>query len=149
MTNVLTRRSLVAAAPAAIVAAALPAIAGGMHGDAELLALRAPYESTLAAAEAVSPAHTRAEDACIAAKAAHPELDRAALEKMTGLDIAEARWNEALAVNSEVIQQIVDTPARTIEGLIFKAEICERESMHVDLAESIVTDLLEMGGHDA
>ena len=96
MDRTLTRRSLVAAAPAAIVAAALPTLAAGTHPDAELLALSEPYERTYAAARAVSPAHSEAEDAYFAAKEAHPDLDRAVLEKMSGLDVAAARWVAAL-----------------------------------------------------
>ena len=156
MDRALTRRGLVAAAPAAIVAAALPALAqqglptfGDTHPDAELLALREPFERTYVAAQAVSPAHSRAEDAYYAAKDAHPDLDRAVLEKMTGLDVAAARWEAALDINSEVIRQIVNTPARTLDGLIFKAKICDREDTHPDLAESIVADLVAMGGLDA
>ena len=148
MADALTRRGLVAAA---VVAATLPAIAAGSFGnaDAELFALREPYERTFAAALALSPEHNRAEKAAIALLQAQPGRDREEIKREVGLDVAEAHWEAALDVNSEVIQQIVDTPARTIEGLIFKARICERESLHPDLAESIVADLVAMGGLDA
>ena len=149
MTETVTRRSLVAAAPAAVVAATLPAIAAAADPDSELLALRGPYERTLAAADIVSPAHSLAEAAAIALAKAHPGRDRADINRDVGFDVAKARWEAALDVNGEVIRQIVDTPARTLEGLIFKARICEREGMHPDLAEAIVADLVAMGGTDA
>ena len=151
MATSLTRRRLVCAAPAAVVAASLPTLASGAHPDAALLALREPYERTLASVEAVSPAQTIAEDAYYAAQAAYPGLDRDTLEKISGLDVAEANWQAALDLNTEVIAQIIDTPAWTIEGVIFKAKICEREGMYPDpdLAESIVADLVAMGAANA
>lgn len=145
----ITRRSLVAAAPAAVVAASLPAVAASAHPDAALLALREPYERTLAAAEAVSPAHSRAETAALALRKAQPDRDQAEIEREIGLDVAKSRWEGALEMNDKIIGQIIETPALTLEGLIFKAEICERESMHADLAEAIVADLAAMGGLDA
>ena len=88
MSQSLTRRGLVTAAPGAIVAATMPACAGA-HPDAALLALREPYEQTLAVMTEVSPAHSRAEDAYFALKTARPGLDERALRKASGLIPAE------------------------------------------------------------
>ena len=91
MSQILTRRGLVAVAPAAVVAAVMPARAGA-HPDAALLALRVPYERTLAVMTEVSPAHSRAEDAYFALKSAQPDLDERALRKASGLIPAERAW---------------------------------------------------------
>ncbi len=148
MSQTLTRRSLVKATPAAVLAVALPAIAlaAGAHLDAALLALREPYERTLAGIEVVSPAHTRAEDAFFAARQAQPHLDECALRKATGLERAERIYNAAVDANTDIICQVAETPARTIEGLFFKARVAEQEDYNPDVAASIVDDLNAMAG---
>ena len=149
MTSTLTRRGLVAAAPAAVIAAALPALAAGAHLDGALLALRDPYEPTLAGIAAVSPAHTAAEDAYFAAKQAQPHLDERALRKVSGLVLAERAWLRAVNANTVVIDEIVDTPAHTLRGVILKAQVAQEDSFNLDLAASIVADLVVMGGSNA
>ena len=93
MSQALTRRSLVATGPVAVALAALPAYASvAANADAALLALRGPYERTLAGIEAVSPAHSRAEDVVFATLRAHPDRDRDEVEREVGFDVAEARY---------------------------------------------------------
>ena len=149
MSQILTRRSLVAAAPAAVVAATLPALTAGAHPDAELLALREPYERTLAGMDAVSPAHSRAEEAASAAMRAQPDRDRDEVEEEVGLDVAAELWEAAVDANSEVLDQIAEKPAFTLEGLLFKARVCARADYHPDLANAIIDDLVAMGGAHA
>ena len=126
MANALTRRNLVKAAPAAVVAVSLPAVATGTHFDTALLTLRQPYEQTFEAVAEIGATRRRA-----------------------GRDIAEARWNDAVDANAAVVDKITETPARTLEGLIFKARVADRDSCNLDLAASIVADLVAMGASSA
>ena len=148
MSTNLTRRSLVAAAPAAVVAATLPALAAG-NPDVQLLALREPYERTFAGIRAAGPAFTRAEEAIFDALRMNPPRDRAEVEREVGFDVAEAEYESAVDANTEVLDQIAETPALTLEGLLFKACVCARADYYPDLADAIIDDLVAMGGHDA
>ena len=126
MSQSLTRRGLVATTSAAVVAVSLPPVAVGAIPDAALLALRQPYERTFAAMSEIGAARRRA-----------------------GRDIAETQWNAAVDANAAVIEQITEMPARTVEGLIFKARVAEIDSGNLDLAASIVADLVAMEGSNA
>ena len=135
-------------ATAATTAAAANAVEqiGHAHPDAALLALRDPYDRTYAGIKTAGPIHGRAEDAVTALRRLHPNRDLADLEKAAGFDVADARWNAAVDANSDVIDQITEIQARTLEGLIFKARVAKVDSFNLELAASIIDDLVAMGG---
>lgn len=137
--------SIFTSAPAMIAAAGLPGPTFNDRDD-DLLALREPYEQTRAAAMALAPEHTRAEEAVIAIMHSDPSRNRSDVELEVGFDVAERQWEAAVDFACDVVSQIAEMTAHTLEGLIFKARICERESMDADLAESIVADLVALGG---
>lgn len=146
--NMMTRRALIKAAPAAVVAG-LPALTLEKYPDAELLALGEPYEQTFATIKTLGSAYARAEEQFFAQRRAS-HLDEHALRMMTGVDRAEDAYHRALDRGDLVIDRIVDTPARTIRGVSFKAMVSRRECNSLpDLIESIVADLIAMGSHEA
>ena len=58
---------------------------------------------------------------------------------------ADAAQEEAADAEIEVLDQIADIPATTIEGLRFKAWICQVTDGYPEVMASIVDDLLAMG----
>ena len=143
----LDRRTMLASAGAAAVLAAIgaPAMAE-VDPDAALLALRATYERTLALMDRFAAPHSRAEEAYFALRGTEPTGDLQAFKKQSGLTIAERHCNRATAANLKVIERITETPARTVAGATFKAEVSRREGdTDLELLASIVTDLLALG----
>ena len=149
MSSNTTRRSLVAAAPAAALVGSLPASADATGSDAELLALREPWQRSLAALAICGPAHTRAENALADARRAQSSQFREDIQKEVGLDVAEAHRNAAVDANTDILDQIAATPARTINGLLFKAQACAKADYYPHLADAIIDDLVAMGGAHA
>ena len=147
------RRAMLASAGAAAVLAAIGAPAPVTltdDADAALLALREPYERTLALMDHFAGPHSRAEDAYLALRLASPGGDERAFRKQSGLTLAERDYNRATRANARAIDRVATTPARTLAGVVFKAEVCRRElDMDLALLRSIVTDLLAMGGSSA
>ena len=140
MSQTLTRRGLVVVAPAAIVAAVMPAHAGA-HPDAELLALREPYERTWRAYESALAVHGPVEAAWFAAKGS----DDAKAPEMIA---AEALVDEASAANRKIVEAMCELPARTVEGLSFKARVSQEheDNLFEELVTSIMDDILAMSG---
>ncbi len=143
------RRAMLASAGAAAVLAAIGTPATASHADdtdAPLLALREPYERTLAVMDHFTGPHSRAEDTYFALRLASPDAGERALRKRSGLTVAERDYNRATRANLRVIDRIAKAPARTLAGVVFKAEVSRREfDMDPDLVRSIVTDLLALG----
>ena len=150
MTQALTRRRLVAAAPAAVVAASLPAIAAGAHLDAELLALQVPFDRTWRTYLAALDAHSAAEAAAWAVRDT-PDGDRAKVEMEERHDAADALVDGASEANREVVDRMCLVPARTIDGLAFKAKVSleHEDNLYAELVTSIMDDLVAMGGAHA
>ncbi len=89
--------------------------------------------------------HSRAEEAYFALRTASHEGDDRAFRKRRGLTIAERDYNRATRANGRVIDRVAETPARTLAGVVFKAEVSRREDdMDLALLRSIVADLLAM-----
>ena len=146
----LTRRGLVASVSAALASASgIPAAAVGAAADSELLALQKPLASTVLGLALCGPPHTAAENALVDAQRADPSRPREDIEKAVGFDVAEADWNAAVDANTEILDRIAATPARTLEGLLFKAKVCAKADYYPDLAEAIIDDLVAMGGANA
>ena len=144
--DTLDRRTMLASAGAAAVLAAIgaPAMAEA-DPDAALLALREPYERTLAVMEHFAAPHSRAEEAYFSLRGAEPKGDDQVFRKQSGLTIAERHYNRATAANLKVIERIAALPARTTAGVTFKAEVSRREGdIDLELLTSIATDLLAL-----
>ena len=146
MSQHLTRRGFAVAVPVAVAATGVPAFAASAHADAELIALQQPWASTLLGLALCGPAHTAAENAFADAHKADPSRLRGDLEKEVGLDVAEAEWNGAVDANTEILDRIAATPARTLKGLLFKAKACAKADYYPDLADAIIDDLVAMAG---
>ena len=147
MTSTLTRRGLVAAAPAVVVAASgVPAFAISANTDSELLALQELLQKTRADLAIYGPLHTKAEEALADARRAGPGGSREEVAVAAGLDLAEAAWNAAVDANTKILDRIAATPARTLEGLLFKAKACAKADYYPDLEDAIIDDLVAMAG---
>lgn len=148
-TDTLDRSKMLASAGAAAVLAAIGAPAAAampLDADAALMALRAPYESTLAIMDHFAKPHSRAEDSYFALRRSSPDGDDRAWRKQSGLTLAERHYNRATNANLKVIHRIAETQARTLAGFIFKAEVSQREgNTDLDLLASIVADLTAIG----
>lgn len=171
MERALTRRSLVAAAPAAVVAVTLPALAAGAHSDAELLALREPWLATLDEFNAALTAKGKIDEQVFARSRSYPDFkdwsgsyvdytetyrqitaEREAIAAELGGDEIDQLEDATCDANDAVIEQIEAIPARTLAGLAFKAEVSEKEAHNrPELIESIMADIEAMakGGLDA
>ena len=150
MSQSLTRRSLVAAAPAAVIATALPALAAGAHPDAELLALREPFERTWRVYTAALEQHSEAEGAAWSLRDLPDDDARrvAADAHHDATDVVVERTGDA---NREIVDEMCRRPARTIEGLAFKARVSleHEDNLYAELVTSIMDDILAMGGAHA
>ena len=146
----LTRRSLVAAAPAAIVAAALPALAAGSHLDAELLALREPFYRTWRAYEDALAVHSAAEGAAWSLRRG-PDDDPKRRDAERRHDEADAIVESTGDANREIVDEMCRRPARTIEGLAFKARVSldHEDNLYPELVTSIMDDIVALGGAHA
>lgn len=140
MTQTLTRRSLVAAAPAAIIAATAPALAD-QAPDAQLLALRAPFDRTWRAYLKALEVHAPAE-------AEWFKDSRADAPKKPAMVAAEALVARTSASNREVVEAMCEIPARTIGGLAFKARVSldHEDNLFEELITSIMDDIIAMAG---
>ena len=74
------------------------------------------------------------------------EKDKARARVECGLDAAHAAEAEALAAVMELQARVVETPARTIAGLIFKARYAAAKDYDQEVLTSIADDLLAMAG---
>ena len=119
--SAITRRGLIAAAPAAVAASTIPIGASALHQDAELLALRPGWLSTLADFQAAM----RKDEA-------DPDYEE-----------VETRTSDA---NGEVVDRVTAIPARTMAGIRFKIEVsADWEHGRIELTESIMADILALG----
>ena len=167
MDRALNRRGLIIAAPAAAVAATLPALAQGADPDSGLLALRPlwrkawqDYDDTF---EPLAQAETRhrerrltkpdregfvGTDAKFAMAVAIVLQKNEDLAVEVGLSEAQRRQEEAAEAEWDIADQVFAIRARTTEGIRFKLEIlkareaCESE----DMEPSLRSDLLHMVG---
>lgn len=123
MSQNITRRGLVAATPAAIVAASLPALAARAHSDAELLALREPFDRTW----------------------------RAYVVALDSEDDNSPLVIGTCAANREIVDEMCRRRAYSIEGIAFKAKVSleHEENLHEALVTSVMDDILSMVGAHA
>lgn len=150
MSHRLTRRGLVGAGPAAVIAASLPALAAGAHPDAELLALREPFDRTWAVYIAALDEHAAAEEA---AWSLHDlPCDNARRLAADGRhEAADALVDSTGDANRKIVDEMCRLPARTIEGLALKARVSfeHEDNFYPELVTSITDDILAMGGAHA
>ena len=150
MSHTLSRRGLVTAAPAAIVAATLPALAGGTHLDADLLALREPFDRTWKIYEAALEQHAAAEASAWSLRDL-PEDDRRRVAADERHDATDALVDSTGDANREIVDEMCRRPARTIEGLALKARVSldHEDNLYPELVTSIMDDIVAMGGSHA
>lgn len=171
MSKTLSRRGLVAAAPAAIVADTLPALPAGTHPDAALLALHEPWLATLAAFDAALTAKSKIDEQVFTQTEHYPTLEtwagsyadfsatcaaitaeREAIGASLGIEEADELEESTSDANAAVVEQIEAIPARTLTGIAFKVRVSEDECHNrPELIESIMADIkaLAAGGLDA
>ena len=64
-----------------------------------------------------------------------------------GADEAQERFDEVVSANTDLIQNMADTPANTLQGLLAKCHVCQTENLFThfmdftDMAQSIVEDI--------
>ena len=148
MAQIVTRRSLVVAAPAAVVAVSLPALAADT--DAELLALREPFDRTWKVYKIALEKHSAAEDAFWSLRDL-PEEDTRRMAADAHHDTTDAIVESTGDANREIVDEMCRRPARTIEGLAFKARVSleHEDNLYAELVTSIMDDILAMGGAHA
>ncbi len=164
--NILPRRGFLRGLAAAPVALAAPAaFAAEPHPDAALLALEPEIERLIEVAAGSEEEYCRLEKEWIARRGAAPEWGRRpdetpasaqiryynefrewkaghpAIKAELGLDEAERRYHEADDAVLNALGPVEETPAHTLEGLIFKARMVQYDQ---SLAGVIVKDLLAM-----
>jgi hypothetical protein len=74
------------------------------------------------------------------------EQDKARAQVESGLDAAQAAQDAALEVVMKLETRLIETPAKTLAGLIFKAKYASDKDYDQDVMTSIVDDLLAMAG---
>ncbi len=147
MAHALTRRGLVAAAPAAIVAASLQTSVAAQP-DGALLALQPLWREAEAAFEATFEPVGLAEDLLRARVRAEPHVDRTTIELETGYTLADANQGRACDAQWQINERVFDTPATTTEGIRFKLEVLKSlKGCHVPTFKaSLKRDLLRIAG---
>lgn len=162
----LDRRGVLAVAAAALAgsAAAVPALAGAPHPDAGLLSQEPTVEGIAARLRAATKAMNSAEAVVEARRPLRPEalapspgpealadleenrrqftawvVEGRRLMVECGYDEAEERVSDLEAELDRALGSIRQTPAKTLDGLRFKARMARHDPT---LAEAIVRDLL-------
>ena len=123
MSTPLTRRSLVAAAPVAALAASLPVLAASAQPDAGLLALRPLWREAEAAFEATFEPVRLTENLVRARVKAEPHVDRSTIELETGYTLADANQSRACYAEWDIAERVFSMPATTPDGVRFKIEV--------------------------
>ena len=64
-----------------------------------------------------------------------------------GADEAQERFDEVVSGNTDLIQNMAETPSNTFQGLLAKCHVCQTEKLFIhfmdfsDMAQSIVEDI--------
>ena len=152
-----SRRMLLAGTAATIATAGTPALAANFDADAPLLLLRSRWIEAQAAHQTALDAHTPFEaaffdqcppfpepsfDAGYPAALARVQAARDKLRMSLGLDKAEEACDAASDAFCTILDEIVETPARTLAGLAFKVQASEvEEHLLPALVSSVMTDI--------